>query len=162
MQEAQHKVESIIWIEISPNEKKIEELLGREYPKTKKELQSVLESLNQLTQWILSAKVKIPGMRKMIGANNKFNWLDELEEEIQLMSNLSRRQPNFHCLIWQRASTSIVMPATRELYTFLASPIKRSIMILLITTGNTGISLLWVVQASLQLSQGTAPWRRRL
>ena len=39
-------------VQISPSEEKVEELLWKEFPKTKKELQSILGSLNQLTAWI--------------------------------------------------------------------------------------------------------------
>ena len=39
-------------VQISPSEAKIEELLGCDPPKTKKDLQSILGSLNQLSQWI--------------------------------------------------------------------------------------------------------------
>ena len=35
-------------IEISPHPKKVDELLGREPPKSKKEVQSIIESMNQL------------------------------------------------------------------------------------------------------------------
>ena len=39
-------------IQISPSEEKEEELLGKEPPKTKKKLQYILGSLNQLAAWI--------------------------------------------------------------------------------------------------------------
>ena len=45
-------------VQISPSEAKIEELLGRDPPKTKKDLQSILGSLNQLSQWIPQVKCK--------------------------------------------------------------------------------------------------------
>ena len=45
-------------VQITPAEDKVEELLGRNPPKSKKELQSVLGSLNQLSQWCPSVKVK--------------------------------------------------------------------------------------------------------
>ena len=51
-------------VQISPSEEKVEDLLGKEPPKTKQELQSILGSLNQLTAWIPQIKCKIPLMRK--------------------------------------------------------------------------------------------------
>ena len=57
-------------VQISLSEAKIEELLGRDPPKTKKELQSILGSLNQLSQWVPNVKIKIPLMRKLCEANN--------------------------------------------------------------------------------------------
>ena len=72
-------------IQISPSEEKVEELLGKEPPKTKKELQSILGSLNQLAQWIPQVKCKIPLMRKLCGANNKFETSPQLEEEFATM-----------------------------------------------------------------------------
>ena len=67
-------------IQISPSE-----LLGRDPPKTKKDLQSILGSLNQLSQWIPQIKCKIPLMRKLCGANNKFETSPKLEEEFATM-----------------------------------------------------------------------------
>ena len=63
----------------------MEELLGKDPPKTKKELQSILGSLNQLTAWIPQIKCRIPLMRKLSGANNIFNESKQLTDEINLM-----------------------------------------------------------------------------
>ena len=72
-------------IQISPSEERVEELLGKEPPKTKKELQSILGSLNQLAAWIPQIKCKIPLMRKVCGANNKFETSKQLEDEFNTM-----------------------------------------------------------------------------
>ena len=72
-------------IEISPTEDKVEELLGRDPPTSKKDLQSVMGSLNQLAQWILSVKCYVPQMRKMTGLNNRFMWNEEINEEFVKM-----------------------------------------------------------------------------
>ena len=72
-------------IQISPSEEKVEELLVRDPPKTKKDLQSILGSLNQLSRWIPQIKCKIPLMRKLCGANNKFETSPQLEEEFATM-----------------------------------------------------------------------------
>ena len=78
-------------IEISPSEEKVEELIGKEAPTTKKQLQSILGSLNQLAQCIPKVKCHIPGMRKMTGINNKFIWNDELEEEFSIMKQFLKK-----------------------------------------------------------------------
>ena len=72
-------------IQIFPSEEKGEELLGKDPPKTKKELQSILGSLNQLTAWIPQIKCRIPLMRKLSGANNKFEESKQLTDEFNTM-----------------------------------------------------------------------------
>ena len=72
-------------VQITPSEQKIEELMGKEAPKTKKQLQSILGSLNQLSTWLPQIKIHIPLMRKMSGGNNVFKESDQLTEEFQLM-----------------------------------------------------------------------------
>ena len=74
-------------IQISPSEEKVEELLGKDPPKTKKELQSILGSLNQLTAWIPQIKCRIPLMRKLSGANNKFEESKQLTDEFNTMKH---------------------------------------------------------------------------
>ena len=59
---------------ISPSHQKIEELIGREPPKTKKDVQYILGSLNQLSALNPTVKIRIPAMRKICGLNNKFEW----------------------------------------------------------------------------------------
>merc|ERR1712081_92404 len=56
-------------------------------PKTKKQLQSVLGSLNQLSTWMPQIKTHIPLMRKMSGGNNQFKESEQLTEEFELMKN---------------------------------------------------------------------------
>ena len=72
-------------VQISPSEAKVEELLGCQPPKTKKDLQSILGSLNQLSQWIPKVKCKIPLMCKLCGANNHSETSPQLEEEFSTM-----------------------------------------------------------------------------
>ena len=74
-------------IQITPSELKVEELLGKEPPKTKKDLQSILGSLNQLTAWIDQIKCQIPLMRKLSGANNIFQESKQLTDEFNLMKH---------------------------------------------------------------------------
>ena len=78
-------------VQISPSEAKIEELLGCDPPKTKKDLQSILGSLNQLSQWIPQVKCKIPLMHKLCGANNQFHTSPQLEEEFSTMKKYIKR-----------------------------------------------------------------------
>ena len=59
--------------------------MGKEAPKTKKDLQSILGSLNQLSAWMPQIKCHIPLMRKLSGANNIFKESDQLTEEFNLM-----------------------------------------------------------------------------
>ena len=68
-------------VETSQSKSKVKELLERDPPKNKKDLQSILGSLNQLSQWIPSMKVVIPLMRKMCEVNNHFQTSPELEKE---------------------------------------------------------------------------------
>ena len=72
-------------IQISPKDEKIEELLGFEAPKTKKQCQSLLGSLNQLANWIPNIKLAIPGIRKLSGSNTPFTWNDEMDREFESM-----------------------------------------------------------------------------
>ena len=72
-------------VQITPSEKKVEELMGKELPKMKKQLQSILGSLNQLSTWIPQIKCHIPLMRKMSGGNNNFTESEQLTEEFELM-----------------------------------------------------------------------------
>ena len=74
-------------IQITPSEEKVKELLGKDPPKTKKELQSILGSLNQLTAWIPQIKCRIPLMRKLSGANNKFEESKQLTDEFNSMKH---------------------------------------------------------------------------
>merc|ERR1711942_13814 len=61
--------------------------MGKEPPKTKKQLQSVLGSLNQLSTWMPQIKTQIPLMRKLSGGNNQFKESEQLKEEFELMKN---------------------------------------------------------------------------
>ena len=61
--------------------------MGKEPPKTKKQLQSVLGSLNQLSTWMPQIKTHIPLMRKLSGGNNQFKESEQLTEEFELMKN---------------------------------------------------------------------------
>ena len=63
-------------VQITPSEQKVEELMGKEAPKTKKQLQSILGSLNQLSTWLPQIKCHIPLMRKLSGGNNVFKESD--------------------------------------------------------------------------------------
>ena len=74
-------------VQITPNEEEVKELLGKDPPKTKKELQSILGSLNQLTAWIPQIKCRIPLMRKLSGANNIFQESKQLTDEFNLMKH---------------------------------------------------------------------------
>merc|ERR1712081_150239 len=74
-------------VQISPSQQKIEELMGKEPPKTKKQLQSVLGSLNQLATWMPQIKSHIPLMRKLSGGNNQFKESEQLNQEFELMKN---------------------------------------------------------------------------
>ena len=78
-------------VQITPSEDKVEELLGRNPPKSRKDLPSVLGSLNQLSQWCPSVKVKIPLKRKMCGNNNIFKTSPQLEEEFNTMKNYVKK-----------------------------------------------------------------------
>ena len=71
-------------IQITPSEEKVKELLGKEPPKMKKDLQSILGSLNQLTAWIPQIKFLIPLMQKLSGAN-KFS-----KNQNRLLNNLTK------------------------------------------------------------------------
>merc|ERR1711954_313943 len=62
--------------------------MGKEAPKTKKQLQSILGSLNQLSTWLPQIKCHIPLMQNMSGGNNVFKESDQLTEEFQLMKKL--------------------------------------------------------------------------
>merc|ERR1711954_346219 len=46
-------------VQITPSQQKIEERMGKDPPKTKKQLQSVLGSLNQLSTWMPQIKTHI-------------------------------------------------------------------------------------------------------
>ena len=78
-------------IQISPKEEKVEELLGHDAPRTKKECQSLLGSLNQLSNWIPNIKVHIPGIRKLTGHNSVFSWNEDLDREFQLMKSYVKK-----------------------------------------------------------------------
>ena len=78
-------------VQITPSEEKVDELLGRNPPKSKKDLQSILASLNQLSQWCTSIKVKITLMRKMCGNNNNFQTSPQLEEEFNTMKTYIKK-----------------------------------------------------------------------
>merc|ERR1712081_57444 len=56
-------------------------------PRTKKQLQSVLGSLNQLSTWMPQIKTHIPLMRKLSGGNNQFKESEQLSDEFELMKN---------------------------------------------------------------------------
>ena len=79
-------------IEISPSEAKVDELIGKDSPSTKKQLQSIIGSLNQLSQWVPRIKCHIPGMRKMTGLNTKVQWNPELEEEFRTMKGFLKNR----------------------------------------------------------------------
>merc|ERR1711954_453840 len=51
------------------------------------QLQSALDSLNQLSTWMPQIKTHIPLMRKMSGGNNQFKESEQLTEEFELMKN---------------------------------------------------------------------------
>merc|ERR1712114_115997 len=74
-------------VQITPSQQKIEELMGKEPTKTKKQLQSVLGSLNQLSTWMPGIKTHIPLMRKLSGGNNQFQDSDQLRQEFEIMKN---------------------------------------------------------------------------
>ena len=78
-------------VHITPSEEKIEELLGQEPRKSKKYLQSILGSLNQLSQWVPSMKVKIPLMRKLCGNNNHFQSSPQLKNEFRTMKEYIKK-----------------------------------------------------------------------
>ena len=78
-------------VQITPSEKKIEELIGRDPPKTQRELQSILGSLNQLSSWIPQVKCHIPLMRKLSGGNNSFTQSQQLLEEFNLMKKYLKK-----------------------------------------------------------------------
>ena len=78
-------------IQISPKDEKIEELLGHEAPKTKKQCQSLLGSLNQLANWIPNIKLHIPGIRKLSGSNTLFTWNSELDQEFETMKKYVKK-----------------------------------------------------------------------
>ena len=78
-------------VQITPSEKKVEELIGRDPPKTKKELQSILGSLNQLSAWIPQIKCHISLMRKLSGGNNTFTQSEQLIEEFHLMKRYLKK-----------------------------------------------------------------------
>merc|ERR1711954_164669 len=74
-------------VQITPSQQRIEELMGKKASKTKKQLQRVLGSLNQLSTWLPQIKCHIPLMRKMSGGNNQFKESEQLTEEFELMKN---------------------------------------------------------------------------
>ena len=63
----------------------MDKLLGREPPKSKKEVQNIIGSVNQLAAWIPHLKLKIPIMRKMTGSTTMFKDSPELKNEFNLM-----------------------------------------------------------------------------
>ena len=107
-------------IQIDPSEEKVEELLGKEPPKTKKELQSSLGSLNQPTAWIPQVKCRIPLMRILSGANNKFETSKQLEDEFNTMKRNLKRQ--LYCRLLKLEET--FMHPARDLVSFSLNPIK--------------------------------------
>ena len=72
-------------VEISPDPKKVDELLCKDPPKGKKEVQSIIGSINQLSAWNPHLKLKIPIMRKMTGSMTLFKESPELEREFNFM-----------------------------------------------------------------------------
>ena len=95
-------------MQITPLEDKVEELLGRNPPTSKKDLQSVLGSLNQLSQWCPTVKVKIPLMRKMCGNNNIFKASPQLEEEFNTMKSYIKKTVTLS--LWRWGKNYIFIP----------------------------------------------------
>merc|ERR1712112_368858 len=73
-------------VQITPSQKKIEELMGKEPPKTKKQLQSILGSLNQLSTWMPGIKTHIPLMLKLSDSE-----LKKIEGSLQSLSLKQKR-----------------------------------------------------------------------
>ena len=99
-------------VQITPSEQKVEELMGKEAPKMKKELQSILGSLNQLSTWLPQIKCHIPLMRKLSGGNNVFKESDQLTEEFQLMKRHLKKTIILSPLEGGESSTFIRMQVT--------------------------------------------------
>ena len=67
-------------VQITPSLSEVEEILGREAPKNRKEAQSIVGSINQLAAWCLNVKRNMPLLRKLTGAS-QFEWTTSHELE---------------------------------------------------------------------------------
>ena len=76
-------------VTISPEDNKIEELLATPHPKTRKQAQSWVGSLNQLAAWCPGLKRKMPKLRKLTGSG-VFKWTDLHDEELERIKNSLR------------------------------------------------------------------------
>ena len=76
-------------VTISPEDNKIEELLATPHPKTRKQAQSLVGSLNQLAAWCPGLKRKMPKLRKVTGSGI-FKWTDMHDEELERIKHSVR------------------------------------------------------------------------
>ena len=60
-------------VQIPPCPSKVEEILGKDAPKTRREAQSLVGSINQMTAWCPLKKRNTPLLRRLTGAS-KFEW----------------------------------------------------------------------------------------
>ena len=74
---------------ISPEDNKIEELLTAPHPKTRKQAQSLVGSLNQLAAWCPGLKRKMSKLRKLHGSGI-FKWTDLHNKELEKVKNSLR------------------------------------------------------------------------
>ena len=71
-------------VQISPSSSKVDEILGRDPPKNKKDVQSIVGSVNQMSAWCPGIKRHMPRMRRLTGASD-FTWDEETAKEFELI-----------------------------------------------------------------------------
>merc|ERR1711954_623079 len=123
--------------------------MGKEAPMTKKQLQSVLGSLNQLSTWMPQIKTHIPLIQKMSGGNNQFKESEQLIEEFELMKNQLKKTVILSPLEIGRELHLHTDASNNGLGYILSQPLKRekkekyenyNIRRNLVTLGSAGLS----------------------
>ena len=66
---------------ISPDSQKVDDLLGKDSPKSKQECQFLVASINQLATLVPDVKIHILGIQKLTGANTPFDCYKRQERE---------------------------------------------------------------------------------
>ena len=75
-------------VEMEPTADKIEALLDMDRPKTVRQAQQVLGTVNQVSRWVPGLSLNIPILKKSTSARTKFQWTEAMEKEWEKMKEI--------------------------------------------------------------------------
>ena len=84
-------------ISLTPEDHKVAAVKNLQAPRNRTEVQRLVGFLNQLSGWVPHLQMKIPGLKRLTSAANKFIWNPDLEAEFlhakQLLDDIIALSP---------------------------------------------------------------------